>query len=137
MTASRRPSGLFYLILGGNAPKYEAGFLAKCWVPMLRNTHHIFPPAVFSAGSLQRWPALNKATKKSQAPKDLTCKNSYIVLSHFKTFSFIYGFLARRLTEYFLKILRHRFKPGFYILPFIIVSNKINSIRMVYVSIIC
>ena len=29
----------FYLILGGNAPKYEAGFLAKCWVPMLRNTH--------------------------------------------------------------------------------------------------
>ena len=39
MTASRRPSGLFYLILGGNAPKYEAGFLAKCWVPMLRNTH--------------------------------------------------------------------------------------------------
>ena len=38
MTASRRPSGLFYLILGGNAPKYEAGFLAKCWVPMLRNT---------------------------------------------------------------------------------------------------
>ena len=28
----------FYLILGGNAPKYEAGFLAKCWVPMLRNT---------------------------------------------------------------------------------------------------
>ena len=33
--------GLFDLILGGNAPKYEAGFLSKCWVPMFRNTHQL------------------------------------------------------------------------------------------------